>query len=265
MEPAWGLEGFQDLCSSVCRLEILQSLHRSESSSRELEDMTNYEGSTVRRNLKVLMDLGIVERSDSTYRLQDNARFLLAPLMDTLSSFETYGTGPAFWENHDLSPLPEPYKRKFGALKEGNVLEGATSQPRRAIDTYCELVATSSFVKGVSPSVIPEFVETYDDVVQSGTGVELILTRDVRNALERYYGEEFRRALNSDNFKLLLVEDVNFGLTVTDSFITLTLYRTDGTYDVDNYYLAETEEARKWGEDLYTHVKERAEEVSSST
>lgn len=241
-------------------MDILHILREGGKTGDEVESECGCGGSTVRRNLKILRDAEIVERRDGSYQIPDEKRFLVEALLETSDLFDTYEDNGYYWGSHDISQIPEEFREGLGALQGGEVVGGTTANPRAGLERYCEMVRESSWVKGVTPALVPETEGVFLEMVERGEQVDVIATEGVVSMLRERYGERMTDAIRNGNLRISICDEVNLGLTVTDTFMRLVLYRDDGTYDLNTFFFSTEPEARDWAERLYADFLSRATE-----
>jgi len=112
----------KEVTSSKCRLEILKSLSDGAKSSGEVESEVDFEASTVRRNLKVLVDDGLLVKEGREYSVPESKVFLLEPLLKAVELFEVYEGEREFGDSHDLSLIPLDMREDMDKLVGGEVV-----------------------------------------------------------------------------------------------------------------------------------------------
>lgn len=242
-----------ELSSSKCRLDLLEHLVETPLNSDELTDKVPYTASTVRRNLKILQEMGWLEKEGRTYRFREEKRFLVDPLLRTEGILRAYGEHRDHWESHDLSPIPEDLKEDFGMLRDGEVVSGTTAEPRRPLEREAELATGSETVKVLSPAYVPEYGEMAREWAETGAEVRVVSTQKAVNAFRRDNQEIVDKLREQGDVETRVVEGLLVGLTLGDDFVALNLPRNDGTFDLSRLFVARTEEAVEWGERLFRY------------
>jgi Predicted transcriptional regulator len=121
-----------------------------------------------------------------------------------------------------------------------------------------ELMKTKE-IHGVSPIIAPGHTEVISKAVENGARVELILTNAVFNAVLKDHSDILNRLLQSDNFHLYIIKkEIKVAFTVTDSFISLGLYRLDNGYDLVNDLFCEGETSHAWGMELFNYYLDQS-------
>lgn len=247
-----------ELSSSRCRLDLLEHLVETPLTSYELAERVPYTASTVRRNLKILEDMGWLEKDDRTYRFREEKLFLVEPLIRTEGILRAYGEHRDHWESHDLSPIPQCLKEDFGMLRGGSVVSGTIAEPRRPLDREAELARGSEKVDVLSPAYVPEYGEMAREWVETDAEVRIVSTRKAVEAFRRDRPGVVEALRGRGGVEVGLVEGLLVGLTLGDDFAALNLPRNDGTFDLTRLFVARTEEAVEWGERLFDYYWERS-------
>ena len=122
----------------------------------------------------------------------------------------------------------------------------------------------SKEIHGVSPIIAPGQTEAISRAVENGARVELILTPAVYSIVLRKHSDVLKRMLEFDNYSLyILKKDVKIAFTVTDSILSLGLYRLDDGYDLVNDLFCEGETSRVWGMELFNYYLNQSKLIRS--
>lgn len=262
---------FREVLSSTCRVEILEALANGSLSGREVEERVGFDGSTVRRNLKILEDDGWLRREDGAYVIDSEKGFLVDHLLEISGCFDAYFSNQDFWEGHDTSPIPSDLKSRLHALSGAEVVKGSTSDPRAALEEFGQMLKGASWSKMLEPVYVPEFVELSKELYDVGTSEEIVAVPEVH---ERHasnasgfdgYEDVLRRKVSEGNLEIWLLDDLRIRLTVTDEFLSLHLPREDGTFDLNRMLVSRDDEARDWGVELFEHYREQGRKADLKT
>lgn len=252
-----------DLCSSRCRIDILRLLTEDQLSGRELEDRVDYQASTVRRNTKILRDDGWVERRDGDHRIAGDRRHLVDSLLDTARLFDAFQEFEEFWESHDVEALPQGFRERMGeGLDGGEVVSGTTANPRAPLERLKGLIGEASRLDIASPAFVPEYLDMCEVCREAGTPVRFAGTGDVFRAYEETDPTVLLEHYRQGTLSLYRYDGLDVGLAVSDGFVALNLPHRDGILDLDRMFLARSDDAVAWGEELFDRYRERGEAVS---
>ncbi|MGB9936168.1 MAG: transcriptional regulator FilR1 domain-containing protein [Methanobacterium sp.] len=93
--------------------------------------------------------------------------------------------------------------------------------------------------------------------------LQLILTSDILDKWIEIKGRDnLKKALLEKDFKLWKIDDsAKMSFTVSDNFIALGLFSTDGIYDLHKYLIGKDHEAIEWGNRLFEYYLKQSRKV----
>jgi predicted transcriptional regulator len=246
---------------SSVRSKAMLCLKNGPKGSGELEKELGLRATTILHTLKDLIEEDLVARDKHGYNLTNIGRIQAMLLDDLVSSIVALDKQKEFWLNHDISGIPLKLQKKIGMLIQSNLIISDSTAILKSHEFFLKELEKAKEIYGVSPIIAPGHGEITNKAIRMGTPVELILTDKTLSVAIREDPNSFE-LLNYDNFKLYRIgEDVRIAFTVTDSFLSLGLYRLDGTYDLTGDLVCVGEEAREWGMELFEYYRDRAERI----
>jgi len=152
-----------------------------------------------------------------------------------------------FWLEHDLSGIPEHLIKKIGWLKDSELIKDTDTEIFKAHTNYVNLLKNAKEIRGVSSIYIPDFESLYKELATEMIDVHLILSKDVIEKIDKTILNQMNIGSNS-NFNLSVMNmNLKAAISVTDYFLSLGLFRLDGTYDYSNDLISYSKEAITWG------------------
>jgi len=199
---------------------------------RDLVDELELSRSAVYKGVKELEETGLVEDSGEG----------LVPTAYGKAVFDVYVDAEDRLDEviglrRLLRTLPRDVEVPFELLEEGEVVLPERSAPHAPLKRFEELVEGADSVKGLSPVVLPDYVELFHGLLsRNGAEVSLILERGVVEHLASTYSEELNDGLSSSGFELYIEEELPFGLVVVDEEeIGLVIYDSKGGNEGSGY------------------------------
>jgi predicted transcriptional regulator len=176
------------------RSELLRVLGDGAMTKPKLESELDVSRSTVDRAIRELEDKQLVERTDAGYRRTLSGRLALRDY----EGFTRRISG--LCEGSDLlAGLPPSVEVDTVFLEDADVVEADKASPHRPIEELYGYVEAASEVRGFAPAIHPQQVETYRrQVLESGMGVEVIVSDDAVERLLSEYEGAFEAALATD-------------------------------------------------------------------
>jgi predicted transcriptional regulator len=198
------------------------------------------------------------------YGLTTIGRSAVREVIDFRRVMEVLTKHEAFWSEHDLSGIPDHIFDQIGSLRDATLIMGTPPDIFKAMRRFVELLQDSTIVRLVSPVYIPDIEAiVLDKFVSAELRIELLLTDEV---LRHFIGEAENVSLKEAReiyLKLrVLREDPKLVLVVTDRFMALALYRTDGTFDHSSTLTSEDPEAIAWSRQLYDHYVIESDDIT---
>jgi len=124
--------------------------------------------------------------------------------------------------------------------------------------SYLQLISEAEEILGVSAVMSPGLAQGLGERVISGIPVELLVNSSTLSLLEKEpYSTQMNALASYDNFRVWLTDrPIGFGLTVTDSCISLGFYKRDAPiYDSSTDLFSRDASALAWGRELFDYLR----------
>lgn len=249
------LKGFT---RSKIRTQVILSLLEGEMSANELEKKLGVRATTILHAIKDMTESDLVEKStQNNYSLTNLGKMQGYRLMDAIDFAMVLEEHKKFWLTHDITGIPPHMIQSIGMLAQSEIIRSDPASLLKAMEYFVSGLKQSKVIHGVSPFIIPAFPETIAEIAENGVYIELILTGSVIRAMQKDYGKMLKQAETYDNVVLRrLDKEVTIGFTITDSFLSLGLYRLDGRYDIGSDMICVGDSAVSWGKELFDYYSE---------
>jgi len=219
-----------------------------------LENGVRVQSATIQHSLREMVKEKLVVKTDLGYELTNIGMvqaLILEKLVGTLNALDQYQD---FWLNHDLEGIPSELQMKIGMLVQSEKITSDSSAPLRLHENFLAELARAREIHGVSPVIFPGDSETLAKATKNGAQVDLILTDEILEIVARDYTDLGKELLEQDNFRLYSTDaKVKEAFTVTDTILSLGLFRLNGNYDTGNDLICKGELAKAWGLALFDH------------
>lgn len=157
-----------------------------------------------------------------------------------------------FWLNHDVTPIPPHLLLTLGDLQDSTLIQTDKTDLGKVYETFLQILLSSKTVKGISPIFHQDYVPVIEHLLSQGNTVELILTTDILNkTLTTTKIRNLSDNIEDGSLKLYLNENLRVALTVTEKNFSLGLFGHDGAYDDSMDLISLSQNAVKWGEELF--------------
>ena len=175
-------------------------------------------------------------------------------VVTTISSFSD------FWLDHDISSLSIEDLRKLSSLEGSELIKCNYTDIYRTHKEFKRIFKDSKHLKVIFPYMHPEYPKLIRRLILKGIKVELIVSKGILNTFVKDIGKDVvRKGLSDGNFSLKYVEeDIKIALAISNQFISVGLFKSDGTYDQNRLLLSDKKKAIVWGLNLFKSYDENA-------
>lgn len=235
-------------------LFLLQEKPRTLSDIKEYFDVKSPE---ILPRLKELEVENLIIKQDGTYSLTSLGKVLALhykPFLDTITAIEA---NKDFWNDHDISAIPESLIYRIKELKGCKVIRAEDCNLFESHREFVKNVSNSLCFKGATGIFIPSWIKLFSDLASRGASIEIILTNEVYNKIKSEYPSELKNLLLNNVLLYVSKDQLKAAFAITDQFFSLALFSNNGPYDHRNDLEGYDPKAIKWGEDLFEYYKER--------
>ncbi len=239
---------------SAIRTKVMLCLLKGDLSASDLGDKLGSRASTILHTIKDMTEENLVAKTPQGYALTNVGRIQALILENLVNTIRVLDQHKDFWLNHDINGIPEDLLAKVGMLGQSEILKGDRAAVLKTQEYWFSEVIKSKEVMGFSPIIAPMYPIAIAKAIENGAKVELILTRPILDIVLKEYKEQIKTLLDTGKFNLYCInQDIKMAYTVTDSYLSLGLFRLDGTYDLGNDLNCFGNEARTWGIELFKY------------
>ncbi|HUW66613.1 MAG TPA: winged helix-turn-helix domain-containing protein [Candidatus Nanoarchaeia archaeon] len=244
------------VCSDL-RRNVLMSLYADKKSLGHLRDELEISSTTAIHALKELEKYNLTfQDNDKNYLLTNIGRMIAVKLRDFSDAAEVLEKHTEFWLEHDLSGIPELLIEKIGMLKDSELIKDTEIDIFKVHSNFINLLKNAKEIRGVSSIFVPEYTSLFQELVRKNVDVQLILSKEVLDKIDESILNQLITK-SEPKFNLFVMnKNLKAAITVTDYFLSIGLFRMDGTYDYSNDLISYSKEAILWGNEFFNyHVK----------
>lgn len=233
--------------SSSVRTDIISELCSSDRETVELLSDLDASESAVYDALSHLEGRGLVLSRDSGWTLTGTGRLVADIIHQQRLMDDFIDTDTQYWEAHDTSVLPEPFRLRLSELGSYEIIRGTQADINRPVREVTQRVKSVESCSVVSPVYHPEYRAAMPDspdsrLVVSGTVIDDLIDSETVSLDETALEETAVR-----------VSPISYALVVSDDWIILTLPEIDGTWPSAKI-VSKTAAAISWASDLFESV-----------
>jgi predicted transcriptional regulator len=168
-----------------------------------------------------------------------------------------------FWEEHDLSVLPDEILLTISDLGNYRILENP-DEHIFDINPFLSNIAQAKKIIGISHTVHPKFPDFFLSLAKNGVPSSLIVTPGVFTIVKQKYHDLLEEWLRIDTSELYVSKnDIKFSFVVTDSFFSISLFFNNGVFDAKHDVVSYDPSARGWGERIFSYYRKYSEKIDT--
>lgn len=230
------------LLRSNVRTSILIAIANDCTSTQSLLDSDLASESGVYNTLTRLREQGLIHSPQADHWSLTGLGQVAAKLIDNCQQTESVlAIDSEFWRTHDVTAIPPRFRLRLSELAGGQVITATETRPSNAISEIERRLENANAISAITP--------VYDEqLANAGTTGEI--ERLVFD--EAVFNDVIQETISSqlEAKETIRVTNVSVTVTITDDCLLLSLPTLDGTYGPQTVFVAETEEAQYWGNDL---------------
>jgi predicted transcriptional regulator len=236
---------------SNARTTILLAIADGCDSTQSLIDRDIASESAVYNALTCLHEQGLIHQPQSKRWSLTGLGQVVVGFIDNYQEIESVlATDPDYWETHDVTTLPPRFRLRLSDLAGGEVVRATETRPAYAVSEIERRLSNADSISAVTPIYSEWLAEAASD-----TNITRLIFDEA--VFERVIKETVPALL--DATESIRVTDVSVAVTVIEDCLLLSLPTLDGTYDSQTEFIAATDEARHWGNDLLDFYWESAQ------
>lgn len=246
---------------SRLQTHILLSLNTGNKTLMQLREITGSSSQAIIPKIRILESAHFLEIYGHSYRLTSIGKIVTKRIYESVMTFGVISKFENFWKNHHLKGIPDPLLNEIGDLYNSQVIMDTSEDVFKAFANYIQNLRESREVFVVASFTSLELIDAVIERLSKGIPVQVIITKELFEKLDKEpYVEKCSRMLQFQNLKFFVTEEyVRIGLTVTEKFLSMGLYKKDGAlYDFSEDFFSFDEKAIEWGRKFFQYYKERS-------
>lgn len=247
--------GVKYILTSSMRSKLLLTIYDSPKNLDDLRNELEKPSATILHGLKELETNNLVKKVKRYYELTSNGYLITTNMIKLIENWYAINKSQLFWNNHDLTGLPDDVLKNVYLLKNAKYVNSTTSDLSNAFNAYVKLISNAHKLKIILPIYSEKYFKQLINILNKNKLklLELTVTEELKDSMSKneYFKKEIleneKVKLNISNRKL------NIFLTFSEEFISLTLFFKDGHYDDSQILIARDKDALKWALNLATY------------
>lgn len=251
-------KSIQSIYGSRLMIQILLSVEAGGTPLSTLRDITGSSSQALIPKIRKLENLALVEPRGPGYGPTTLGSLIAQKIGDFSLTMGTLTAHLKFWEDHDLSTVPWPLLERIGSLLNTEIVSDTGTDILHVYYRYLQLIREANEIIGISAAMSPGLAEALGGRIVQGVPVDLMVNTSVLSHLDK---EPYRSQISAlaayDNFRVWVTErPIGFGMTVTDSCLSLGFYKRGADiYDSSTDLYSNDPAAIAWGRQLFEHLR----------
>lgn len=241
------------LSNSEIRLRILIDLYDGPLKVRDITRHSLLSYSSISSNLHKLCHEGFVEKNQSNFELTNLGLIYISVLMDFYDSISIVSNFSDFWLDHDINSFPIGNLNKLSALEGSKLIRCNSTDIYKTHKEFKRIFKDSKNLKVIFPYLHPEYPKLIRRLILKGIDVELIVPKNILDNFIKDIGKDVvKTGMEQGNFSIkYLDEQIKIALAISNEFISIGLFKIDGTYDQNRLLLSDKKKAIEWGLNVF--------------
>ena len=241
------------ILTSSMRTKLLLAIYKKSKNLEELRIELQKPSATILHGLKELENINLIKKSQKYYELTSNGYLLTTNLVKLIENWYSLNKNQTFWNNHDLSDIPDDMLKNIYLLKDVEYENSTTSDLSNAFTKYIKLISKSTRLQIVLPIYSENHFKHIMQLLNEDKfkKLELVVSKNILNSIKR--NTDLNRALlKNKKVKIKCVDhDLKVFLTRSNNFMSLSLFFKDGLYDDSQILIGKDKNAMKWAFNLF--------------
>ena len=246
------------ILTSSMRTRILLAIYNDSKNLDDLRRDLNKPSATILHGLKELETENLVRKVQKYYELTSNGYLLTTNMIKLIENWYAINKNKSFWDNHDISDIPQELIKNIYLLKNARYVSSTTSDLSNAFNKYKKLISRASHLK----IILPIYSEIHFKLLikllkgKQLKSLELIISQRILNSIKR--NNYFNKGLIKNNkVKITIIKrNMKVFLTCSDQFMSLSLFFKDKHYDDSQILIANDDKALDWASTLFNQFME---------
>ena len=267
VEPSIHFNDFKDvrhILSSTMRTKLLLSLYNNKKKLATLRDDLKKPSAAILHGIKELEKNSLINKFDKYYCLSSTGYILAVNLLKLVEKWYSIEFNSDFWINQDISAIPPQYLKEIAIFKNAEYIISNENDLTKALHEYLDMMAKTNNLKIILPIFSRVHLDAIIHKLDNNCNIELIIDENILESINNngYKKKLFKNSKDNEkrtNLKILKVkENLNLFLTVSNDFISLSLFLEDGSYNDLNILIDKSKKAIDWGANVFDHYKKIA-------
>jgi len=254
----------QALFRSRLQIQILIALNDGTKTLAQLRDITGSSSQALIPKIRKLESSNFLVFSDYKYNPTPIGRIFTKKIQDIILFKSVIKKHNKFWDQHYTQAIPDEFFSYIGDLYNSEIITDTNTDIFNVYFNFLKIIQESEEIYILSPISSPAHIDAVLKRIKEGAYVETLVGKDLIGHLSKspLFDKIYELASHTKSKILVLDEMPRLGLTVTNKYVSLGLFKNDGiTYDTTTDLFSADPMAVSWGHTLYQHFRAEATEL----
>lgn len=251
-------DDLQAIFRSRLLTQVLIALGSGSKPLSTLRDVTGSSSQALIPKIRQLEALHYVVSVRGDYALTPMGRLVEPEIERVVALMGVLQRHRNFWIEHEIEGIPPEYLNEIEHLYNTEIVKDVEENIFAVYTAFQSIIRKASWIHGVTSIMSPVHVDTIKEAVMGSTSIELVVSRELARKLTAGPYDTVLEALKEcNNFRIYVSPSpIRLGMTVTDGYLSLGLYRRDTEkYDATTDLVGTDAAAISWGERLFQHYR----------
>lgn len=242
------------LTKSPLRIKILNMISEAPYNITEISTITGISYSTVSTNITKLEENEFIKKEEQN-------KFYITPLtamyLENIREFEKsikiINKFKELWNQHIISDFNENALITLSKLSNSKIIKSTPTDIFKTHNIIKNKILKSKNLKIIIPYLHPEYPLIIENILKNDGKIEIITNKDILDNMLYNINGKLR---TEEKFKSYPKnKPISIFLTICDSYMSLGLFKEDGTFDQNKILVSENKKAIKWANELFEAIK----------
>jgi len=248
-------QGIKYILTSGMRSKLLLTIYEHPKNLDDLRNELEKPSATILHGLKELETNNLMKKVNKYYELTSNGYLITTNMVKLIENWYSVNKSKLFWNNHDLSDIPEDMLKNIYLLKDARYVNSTTSDLSNAFNAYIKLISNAEQLKIILPIYSENHFKHLIQLLNKNRfkSLELVINEEIKDAMQKndYLNKSI---LENEKVKIKCIKrKIKIFLTFSEEFISLTLFFKDGHYDDSQILIAHDKNSIKWAVNLFSY------------
>ena len=248
-------QGLKYILTSGMRSKLLLAIFEKPKNLDDLRNELEKPSATILHGLKELETSNLIRKINKYYELTSNGYIITTNMVKLIENWYSVNKSKLFWNNHDLSDIPEDVLKNIYLLKDARYINSTTSDLSNAFNAYIKLISKAERLKIILPIYSENHFKHLIQLLKKNKfkSLELVINEEIKDAMQK--NEYLNKSIiQNEKVKIKCINHkVKIFLTFSEEFASLTLFFKDGHYDDSQILIAHDKNSIKWAMNLFSY------------